>query len=119
MFAFPSQPRVMTELDHVRISRLLRQPPAGVLVGFGAIEDVIDGAELVSSYEVPPHVVTMYSQVLIADMQTGEQRKLILCYPHDAEPAAGSALFRPLGPLPAARTPAAAAPSSPPPAGTC
>jgi regulator of nucleoside diphosphate kinase len=98
MFAFPSQPRVMTELDHVRISRLLRQPPAGVWVGPGAIEDVIDGAELVSSYEVPPHVVTMYSQVLIADMQTGEQRKIILCYPHDAEPATGSvSVLSPVG----------------------
>ena len=98
MFAFLSQPRVMTELDHVRISRLLRRPPAGVLVESGAIEDVIDGAELVSSYEVPPHVVTMYSQVLIADMQTGEQRKLILCYPHDAEPAAGSvSVLSPVG----------------------
>lgn len=102
MFAFAPQPRTMTELDHVRISNLLRRPPAGVSVESGAIEDVIDGAELVSSYEVPPHVVTMYSQVLIADTLTGEQRKLILCYPHDAEPATGSVSVSVLSPVGAA-----------------
>jgi regulator of nucleoside diphosphate kinase len=36
-----------------------------------------------------PDVVTMYSQVLLCDPRTGRQRKLTLCYPSDAEPAAG------------------------------
>ncbi|MFI5447068.1 nucleoside diphosphate kinase regulator [Polaromonas sp. UC242_47] len=83
------QSRTVTELDHVRISNLLRHPSGRASAADAAIDDVIDGAELVSSYDVPPHVVTMYSQVLIADTHTGEQRKLTLCYPHDAEPATG------------------------------
>ena len=51
------------------------------------VEDLIHSAELISSYKVPANVVTMYSQVMIADGHTGEQRKLTLCYPHDADPA--------------------------------
>lgn len=89
----PSPSRTLTELDHIRISNLLRHPAAraGSLASGAApaIDEVIDLADLVSSYEVAPNVVTMYSQVLIADGQTGEQRKLTLCYPHDAEPGAG------------------------------
>ncbi|WP_309683820.1 GreA/GreB family elongation factor [Polaromonas sp.] len=89
----PSPSRTLTELDHIRITNLLRHPAsrAGSLSNGAApaVHEVIDAADLVSSHEVAPNVVTMYSQVLIADGQTGEQRKLTLCYPHDAEPAAG------------------------------
>jgi regulator of nucleoside diphosphate kinase len=86
---FSNQPaRLLTELDHIRISKLLQRP--GVSPETEAeVEDLIHSAELISSYKVPANVVTMYSQVLIADGQTGEQRKLTLCYPHDADPAAG------------------------------
>lgn len=86
---FSQQPaRLLTELDHIRISKLLQRPgpSADALAG---VDDLIHSAELVSSYQVPANVVTMYSQVLLSDGQTGEQRKLTLCYPHDADPAAG------------------------------
>ncbi len=85
------QARLLTELDHVRISNLIRRP-GRLLVPqelAPALEDLIQGADLVDSRDVPPDVVTMYSQVLIADRPTGIQRKLTLCYPVDAEPAAG------------------------------
>lgn len=82
--------RLLTELDHIRISNLLRGPG---LLAAGAPEspaaDAIDDAELICSYKMPPDVVTMYSQVLTADSATGEERKLTLCYPPDAEPATG------------------------------
>jgi regulator of nucleoside diphosphate kinase len=83
--------RTLTELDHIRISNLVRHASRSTAAGPGPrpIDDVIDGAELVSSYEVAPDVVTMYSQVRVADLQTGEQRTLTLCYPVDAEPASG------------------------------
>ncbi|MCY1165153.1 MAG: nucleoside diphosphate kinase regulator [Pseudomonadota bacterium] len=82
--------RTLTELDHLRISNLVRLPSGRAVPGLApAISDVIEAAELVSSYDVPSNVVTMYSQVLLADLRTGEQRKLTLCYPHDAEPATG------------------------------
>jgi regulator of nucleoside diphosphate kinase len=80
--------RLLTELDHIRISKLLERPGASPQAE-ADVDDLIHSAELVSSYKVPANVITMYSQVLIADGQTGEQRKLTLCYPHDADAAAG------------------------------
>ena len=31
----------------------------------------------------------MYSQLMLRDLQTGQRRELTLCYPADAQPAAG------------------------------
>lgn len=89
MFVSTSPLRTMTELDHVRISNLLRQPALKVPGLFHAIDDVIQAADLVSSYDVPADVVTMYSRVKVVDRQTGAQSTLTLCYPHDAEPLSG------------------------------
>jgi regulator of nucleoside diphosphate kinase len=88
MFFSQSPARVLTELDHVRISKLLQRPgpSADTLAG---VEDLIHSAELVSSYKVPANVVTMYSQVLLSDGPSGVQRKLTVCYPHDADAEAG------------------------------
>ena len=86
---FSNQPaRLLTELDHIRISKLLQRPGASPDTE-AEVDDLIHSAELISSYQVPANVVTMYSQVLIADGHSGEQRKLTLCYPHDADAAAG------------------------------
>ncbi|MDP3169501.1 MAG: GreA/GreB family elongation factor [Polaromonas sp.] len=86
---FSQQPaRLLTELDHIRITKLLQRPGPSPDT-LDQVEDLIHSAELVSSYEVPANVVTMYSQVLIADGQTGQQRKLTVCYPHDADTEAG------------------------------
>ena len=52
------------------------------------LEAVLDNAELVSSHDVPPQLVTMNSRVLIADA-LGQERTLTLCYPPDADPATG------------------------------
>ena len=83
--------RTLTELDHVRLQNLLRRDARGE--GFPAplrsIEDVLDEAALVPSREVDPDVVTMYSQLLLRDLQTDQRNKLTLCYPADAEPEAG------------------------------
>ena len=78
--------RVMTELDHIRISKLLKHPG----MAFAAeLESVLDNAELVSSYDVQASLVTMNSRVLIADEFLGEERALTLCYPPDADPKTG------------------------------
>lgn len=78
--------RVLTELDHIRITNLLKHPG----MAFAAeLESVIDNAELVSSYQVLPQLVTMNSQVLIADGETHDERTLTLCYPPDTNPDKG------------------------------
>ncbi|MEO7127486.1 MAG: GreA/GreB family elongation factor [Rhodoferax sp.] len=86
MSSLQTEFRTVTELDHVRIYNLLRRQSG--IVG-GDITDVIDNADLVRSQEVPANVVTMYSQVLVSDVHSGEQRTLTLCYPTDADPAEG------------------------------
>ena len=79
-------PRTLSELDHIRISNLLKHPG----LSFAAeLEVVLDNAELVSSHEVPPQLVTMNSRVLITDAQTGDERTLTLCYPPDTDPNTG------------------------------
>jgi len=91
--------RTLTELDHVRLLNLLRRDAHGdgFLTGSTAgsnahrraIEEVLDSAALVPSREVAPDVVTMCSQVLLQDRQTGQRQTLTLCYPAEAEPAMG------------------------------
>jgi regulator of nucleoside diphosphate kinase len=75
--------RTLTDLDHQRLSRLQDKgaPPA--------LEELLDATDVVGSREVAANVVTMYSQVRIADAHTGQAHTLTLCYPADAEPARG------------------------------
>ncbi|HWS75213.1 MAG TPA: GreA/GreB family elongation factor [Quisquiliibacterium sp.] len=85
--------RTLTELDHVRITRLLqrdpRAPRSPAAPAGGPLLDMLDAAELVPSREVPPDVVTMYSRITVEDTSGGQRRVLTLCYPEDAEPSEG------------------------------
>jgi regulator of nucleoside diphosphate kinase len=82
--------RTLTELDHVRLTHLLHgrggapATPNARLVG-----DLLDAAQVVPSRAIPPDIVTMYSQVLLQDLHDGTRSTLALCWPADAEPAAG------------------------------
>lgn len=83
--------RTLTELDHVRLLNLLRRNARGdgSAAQLQAIGDMLDASALVPSREVMPDVVTMYSQVVLQDIQTGQRNTLTLCYPADTEPAVG------------------------------
>jgi regulator of nucleoside diphosphate kinase len=83
--------RTLTELDHVRLLNLVRRDRRhdGSPTPRQPIEDVLDACAIVASRQAPPDVVTMYSQVMLQDTESGERSKLTLCYPADAEPAAG------------------------------
>lgn len=97
----PRDGRTVTEIDHVRIFNLLqREAKRGA--GHNAIVDLIDSAQLVSPQNVSPDVITMQSRVLVAAAEEGPSsaepaaraaatayRELTLCYPEDADPAAG------------------------------
>lgn len=75
--------RLLTELDHSRLNNLRggALPPE--------LADSLDSLDLVPSREVPPDVVTMYSQLILEDLASGKRQKLTLCYPGDAEPHNG------------------------------
>jgi regulator of nucleoside diphosphate kinase len=83
--------RTLTELDHVRILNLVRRDARGdaSVAMQPAIEDLLDASAIVPSRQVSPDVVTMYSQLLLQDLQTGQRSTLTLSYPADAEPATG------------------------------
>ncbi len=78
--------RTLTELDHARLARLRRDDPHGAPP---ALEALLDDADLVEARRISPDIVTMYSQVLLADPRDGRRTTLTLCYPADAEPARG------------------------------
>ncbi|HEX6020006.1 MAG TPA: GreA/GreB family elongation factor [Burkholderiaceae bacterium] len=92
--------RTLTELDLVRIKNLIRRDlrerlPAALTQ---QIEVALDSSAVVPAREVPPDVVTMYSQVMLLDRANSERTKVALCYPADAEPAAGFiSVLSPLG----------------------
>jgi len=90
MEASSQDERTLTELDHVRLSRLTRGVgPAATPPPDSAIDAVLDFADLVSSRKVAADVVTMYSQVELADLATGARSKLTVCYPPHADPTRG------------------------------
>ena len=96
--------RTLTELDHRRLTNLqARRRRAGDRFAHDptpteAIDDLLDACTLVPPREVPPDVVTMYSQLLLRELDTGAQRKIAVSYPDDAEPAAGFvSVLSPLG----------------------
>ncbi len=85
-----TQDRTLTELDHVRIGKLLQRAggPASTAVP-AALAALLDDADLVASRDVPPDVITMYSRVTLEEADTGQRRTLCVCYPPDADPAQG------------------------------
>lgn len=88
--------RTLTEIDHVRIARILAAPPAGLDVQ--VLDELLATSDVVPSPAVAPDVVTMYSQVTIADEASGARMQIALCYPADAEPATGFiSVLAPLG----------------------
>ena len=87
-------PRVLTELDHVRIGRWLdaRSPQHEPL------RQLLDNADLVDSAAVAPDVVTMRSRVHLSDLQGGAPREISLVYPDEADASLGCvSVLSPIG----------------------
>ncbi|AOW14857.1 hypothetical protein LPB72_20735 [Hydrogenophaga crassostreae] len=82
--------RVLTELDHTRLSKIARSPssllPDTVL---DPLQDLLIDAHIVRSREVRDDIVTMYSQIEVRLNESQELSKIALCYPDDAEPTSG------------------------------
>jgi regulator of nucleoside diphosphate kinase len=77
--------RTLTQVDYVRLTRLLQQVPPDT---GAAMQDLLENSEVVASPKVPPTVVTMYTQLLLHGAD-GAPTRLTVCYPEDAEPALG------------------------------
>ncbi|MDM0072780.1 GreA/GreB family elongation factor [Variovorax sp. J2P1-59] len=84
--------RTLTELDHVRLAKLVAAQ------SHPDLEELLDMVEVLPSREIAPDFVTMNSQVTIVDTRSGQRQKLTLRYPTDAEPATGSvSVLSPVG----------------------
>ena len=95
MAAVLAPERTLTLIDYVRLTRMLTHQPDR---NAGTLDELLAGSDLVASPAVPPTVVTMYSQVLVADEASGARMKIALCYPADADPVAGFiSVLAPLG----------------------
>jgi regulator of nucleoside diphosphate kinase len=90
MEALTHEDRTLTDLDHIRLVRLTRRLNEHEWLRPGClIDEILDAAQLVPSRDVAPDVVTMYSQVELADDATDTTYRLTVCYPSDADPQAG------------------------------
>ena len=75
--------RKLTELDHIRLTRLTA---AGAMP---QLADLLDEALVVPAQAIPPDVVTMYAKFVIRDLKLQRRQVLVVCYPSDAEAAKG------------------------------
>jgi regulator of nucleoside diphosphate kinase len=68
------------------------------LLGSPKLLQVIRGAKLVSSEDMPANVVTMNSRVLYSDATTGKHRRISVVYPSEADNQAGRiSVLAPIG----------------------
>jgi len=80
--------RMLTELDHARLSRLIHEHVNDADTR-DEFEALMDDADVVAAADIPADVVTMRSRVQVADPDTGETMDWTLCYPQDADAAQG------------------------------
>jgi regulator of nucleoside diphosphate kinase len=82
--------RTLTELDHVRLERLAADRALQTSHAEpAALTELLGNADLMPSKGIPPDLVTMYSQVMLRDVENGSSLRLTVTYPGDAEPSAG------------------------------
>jgi len=88
---FSADDRLLTELDHVRLTKLLHREGSS---GFSPeqlrlIEELLDAVDVVPSKEIEGSVVTMGSQVKVREVSTGQPSTLTVVYPAHASPEDG------------------------------
>jgi regulator of nucleoside diphosphate kinase len=76
---------VVTSRDLERLEKLLESLPADSFPGKSALEAELQRAEVVDPERIPPDVVTMNSTVRFTFKESGEEFRLTLVYPRDAQ----------------------------------
>lgn len=78
----------ITDIDQRNLLNLINKEKEFGVTGDEALQDLefeIKRACIQSSAEIPPDVITMYSKVLLRDMDDGEHITYTLVYPADAD----------------------------------
>ncbi|PPE68873.1 GreA/GreB family elongation factor [Caldimonas thermodepolymerans] len=95
-----AQERLLTGLDHARLSSLLFKPRFAASLPAGLAEtarELLDFARVVDATQVDPDIVTMRSRVIVERPGIGEIN-LCLVYPSEADPDSGCiSVLTPLG----------------------
>ncbi len=91
--------RTVTQLDFLRLHRLVTRVPGAPADPLQeAMYELLEFSDQVLPTAVEADVVTMQSQVLMADADGGAPYALTLCYPDQAAPAEGRySVLSPLG----------------------
>lgn len=91
----------LTEQDLNRLRHLiidLTRTARGAQAGIEALEEILDLGRIVPAEEIPHDVVTMNSEVVFDEVDSGEQRTVTLTYPDQAVPADGKvSVLSPVG----------------------
>lgn len=78
----------VTKLDYGRLTRLVRQEhPASATPLVSALERELTRAQLVESYDILPHVVTMNSRLRLRQLNSSNELHFTLVYPPEADEA--------------------------------
>jgi len=90
--ATPLTQRTITELDQVRLEKLLDAHGTPEPLGDNpALDELIDLARIVPSQAVPPQVATLNSRLQVQQLSPlGSEQEITLCWPQDADAARGA-----------------------------
>lgn len=100
MNTIPSTERVITELDHARLSKLLvaQEQSNPTSAALEPLQDLLTDANVVPSREVQNDIVTLNAQLMVQLPNSEQPTKIVLCYPAKADPAAGMvSVLSPMG----------------------
>lgn len=91
----------MTDHDLNRLRHLiadLTRKTRGMQAGVYALEEILDLGCVVEAHKIPRNVVTMNSEVVFEDLESGDRRAVTIVYPEDADPADGKiSVLSPVG----------------------
>lgn len=93
-------PTVVSWFDRMRLAgliKLLREKP-DEQEGLDALKQKLERARIIKPEEVPPSLVTMNSEVILSDIDSGERLTLEVVFPAAADPTAGQvSILSPIG----------------------
>jgi len=97
----PERKIYITEFDKARLEKLIavaEESDGHERKDLDSLAGELDKAEIVSSKDIPPDVVTMNSKVVLRDLSTSEKMTYVLVFPGDADIDTGAiSVLAPVG----------------------
>lgn len=91
----------LTDQDLNRLRHLivdLTRAARGAQAGVDTLEEILDLSRVVPAEDIPRDVVTMNSEVVFEEIDSGEQRTVTIVYPDEADPLTGKvSVLSPVG----------------------